>query len=271
MLALPLSSGSIENSENPNIMLGRSPERDREIDNICQIIRNCAEAGIPSAKYALTILGVIRTGSARGRGGATESVFDYADTKQEPPFTAAGSVSADESWERITYFLKRVVPVAEEYKVKLACHPQDPAMPHGTAYRGVHRVLGSVDGLKRFVDIVPSKYHGLLFCQGTICESMRKPAEEILDAIRYFGSTGKIFAVDFRNIKGVFLKFQETFPDEGDVNMLRALRVYREVGYDGMVFPDHAPRIDGDEGGRQAFAFSWGYIKALIDLVNNGG
>ena len=42
-------------------MLGKSPERDREIDDICQMIRNAAKAGIPALKYNLTILGVVRT------------------------------------------------------------------------------------------------------------------------------------------------------------------------------------------------------------------
>jgi mannonate dehydratase len=172
-------------------------------------------------------------------------------------------------WERITYFLRRVVPVAEECKVRLCCHPHDPAMPRDKGYRGVHRVLGSVEGLKRFIEIVPSKYHGLNFCQGTVCEMLKDPGREIYDVIRYFGSRGKIFNVHFRNIKGGFLNFQETFPDDGDVDMIRAIRAYKEVGYDGMIMPDHVPRIDGDDGGAQAFAFAFGYIQALIQLVNS--
>ena len=269
MLALPMSSVSIASAENPNILLGKDPERDREIDNICQIIRNCAGAGIPSAKYALTLLGVLRTESTRGRGGAMYSTFDYAKARQEPPLTDAGIVREDEFWERVTHFVKRVVPVAEEYKIKLGLHPQDPALPAGQPFRGVHRVLATVEGLKRFIEITPSPYHGLLFCQGTVSESMQNPAREISEAVRYFGSRGKLFGMEFRNIKGGFLNFQETFPDDGDVNMLEVLGVYRQVGYDGMVMPDHVPRIEGDQGSRQAFAFAWGYIKSLIDLVNN--
>ena len=87
-------------------------------------------------------------------------------------------------WERITYFLKRVVPVAEECKVRLCCHPHDPGMPRGKGFRGVERVLGSVEGLKRFVGITPSPYHGLNFCQGTVAEMLEKPGEQIYDVIR---------------------------------------------------------------------------------------
>jgi mannonate dehydratase len=264
MVPLPLSSAYITKSENPNIMLGKSPERDREIADICQMIRNCAAAGIPSAKYNMSILGVVRTGTSPGRGGARYSTFNYGQAKQDPPLTEAGPVSAAQAWERITYFLDRVVPVANEVKVRIACHPHDPGMPADQGYRGVHRVLGSVEGLQRFVSINESPYHGLNFCQGTVSEMLRDPRHQILDVIRYFGSRKKIFNVHFRNIRGGFLNFEETFPDDGDVDMVAALKVYKEVGYDGMLMPDHVPKIEGDPDGKQAFAFAYGFIRGLL-------
>ena len=265
---LPLSSSYISKSESPHIMLGQSPERDREIDNICRMIENASRAGIPMLKYNMTILGVVRSERTPGRGGASYSAFDYAKTPQEPPLTEAGPVSAEMMWDRISYFLNRVIPVAEQNKVKMACHPHDPGMPAAAGFRGVHRVLGSVDGLKRFIEINPSPYHGLNFCQGTVSEMLKDPNREIPDVIRYFGSRKKIFNVHFRNIHGGFLNFEETFPDCGDVDMLAALRVYQEVRYDGMLMPDHVPIIQGDNGGRQAFAFAYGYIRGLMQAIN---
>lgn len=264
---LPLSSTEIKKAEFPEILLAKDPARDRAIDALCQMIRAAGAAGIPLVKYNLTFLGVVRTGRTPGRGGASYSTFDFAQAKPEPPLTEAGEISAAVYWDRIEYFLKRVVPVAEEAKVRIALHPQDPGLPQDTSYRGVHAVLSSVDGLKRFVATVPSPYHGLNFCQGTIAEMVPKPGEQIYDVIRYFGSRGKIFNVHFRNIAGGFLRFQETFPDNGDVDMLRALRTYREVGYDGMIMPDHVPAITGDAGGHQAFAFCHGYIQALLQAL----
>jgi len=267
MVPLPMSSSEIAEAEMPAIFLGRSPERDRNIDDICQIIRNCARAGIPAVKYNFTIIGIPRSGTAAGRGGARYSEFVYARAQQDPPTTIAGRVDADTYWERITYFLDRVVPVAEEYKVRLACHPQDPGVPQGSGWRGVDAVLGSPDGLKRFVSIKESPYHGLNFCQGTVSEQLEKPAEEIFDVIRYFGSRKKIFNVHFRNVEGGFLNFRETFIDNGSVDMLKAMRVYKEVGYDGMMMPDHVPRVEGVDS-QQGFAFAFGYIKALIAAVS---
>jgi mannonate dehydratase len=273
MVPLPLSSHPIGRAENPHIMLGKDPERDREIDAICTMIRNAAEAGIPAVKYNLTILGVVRTGTKPIRGGAKGSAFDYDKAKADEggPPKESGAVSAEQMWERIAYFLKKVVPVAEKSKVRLCCHPHDPAMPADKGFRGVHRVLGSVEGLKKFVGIEESKYHGLNFCQGTVAEMLKEPGKEIYDVIRWFGSRGKVFNVHFRNIKGSFLNFVETFPDDGDVDMIRCMRVYKEVGYDGMIMPDHAPQIDGDTNKAQAFAFAFGYIQALIQMVNAEG
>lgn len=267
MVPLPLSSHYITRAENPAIMLGKRPERDREIDDICQMIRHTSRAGIPALKYNMSVLGVVRTDPTVGRGGARYSTFSYAKARQDPALTEAGPLPADVYWERISYFLDRVVPVAEEFKVRLACHPHDPGMPADKGYRGVHTVLGSVDGLKRFVAIRESPYHGLNFCQGTVSEMLQDPAREIFDVIRHFGGRKKIFNVHFRNIQGRFLDFRETFIDDGDVDMLQALRVYQEVGYDGMLMPDHVPRIEGDDNGRQAFAYTFGYIKALIRAV----
>ena len=141
MVPLPLSSSEISRSENPAILLAKDPDRNKQIDDICQMIRNVSRAGIPSAKYNLTLIGIPRTAPTKGRGGASYSTFVYADAKQDPPLTAAGRVDADAYWERISYFLERVVPVATEHKVRLACHPQDPGMPRGKGWRGVETVL----------------------------------------------------------------------------------------------------------------------------------
>ncbi len=266
MVPLPLSSSIIEKAEYPSILLGQSPDREKAVDQICQMIRNVAAAGIPAVKYNMSILGVVRTPATTGRGGAQYSTFKYADARQDT-LTAAGPVPADLYWERITWFLERVVPVAAEYKVRIACHPHDPGMPKGKGYKGVETVLGSVDGMKRFVTIKENPYHGLNFCQGTVTEMLADPNAEICDVIRWFGSRKKIFNVHFRNIQGRFLDFRETYPDNGDVDMLAALRAYKEVGYDGMLMPDHVPKVVGDVGGHQSFAFCFGYIRALMQIV----
>ncbi len=261
MVQLPLPSSGIDTHQSPGIMLGL-PERDREIDSICRIIEALGALGVRGAKYNLNILGIPRTESERGRGGALLSTFRHDETSNDDELTIAGRVDAETFWERITYFLERVVPVAEANAVRLACHPHDP--PTRPGWRGIDRVLSSVDGLKRFVGICESPFHGLNFCQGTIAEGLEDPAAEIGDIIRWFGTRKKIFNVHFRNIRGGRFSFNEVFVDEGDMDMPAALKLYREVGYDGMIMPDHVPQIDAASSFETAFAFSFGYIIGLF-------
>lgn len=255
------------------IMLG-DDRRDREIEAFQNTIKNCATAGVPAIKYYLSFLQVLRSGHAKGRGDLIYNTWNYSQAKPTEPLTIAGHVDADTYWERITYFLERVVPVANEYKVRLAQHPHDP--PQGAkGYQGIDQVLGTVAGLKRFLSIQESPYHGLNFCQGTVAEMLKNPREEIYDVIRYFGERKKIFAVHFRNIKGHRGDFiAEIPPDVGEVDMAKAMRVYRDVGYDGVICVDHIPTVSPDVANKeqvelQEWAFGFGYIRALIQAVND--
>jgi mannonate dehydratase len=262
-----LESSHIDQEKHPAIMLAQSPERDRDIEALQTLIRSCATAGIPCIKYNMSILGVLRTRRSLGRGDATYSTWRLREAHPDPPLTRAGRVDADAAWERITYFLERVMPVAEEYKIRMACHPHDPGVPPD-GYQGVVRVLGTVDGLKKFISIKESPYHGLNFCQGTVSEMLQKPGEEIYDVIRYFGSRQKIFNVHFRNIRGHRDDFMEVYPDEGDIDFVKAIQVYKDVGYSYMMMPDHVPEAPDDPRGLQSFAFCYGYIRALIQAVD---
>jgi mannonate dehydratase len=263
-----LESSYIDREKHPAVMLAQSPERDRDIEALQTFIRNCAQAGIPSIKYNMSILGVLRSGRTPGRGDAMYSTWKLAGAHPETPLTKAGQVDADAFWERITYFLDRVIPVANEYKIRMACHPQDPGVPP-RGYQGVNRVLGTIEGLKKFITIRESPYHGLNFCQGTISEDLQNPGEEIFDVIRYFGTRKKIFNVHFRNIRGHRDDFLEVFPDEGDVDFVKAIKAYREVGYPYMLMPDHVPLAEADPGSLQSFAFCYGYIRGLIQSINS--
>ncbi|WP_163880370.1 mannonate dehydratase [Rhizobium laguerreae] len=266
MIQLPLPSQPIEKASYPDILLA-GPERDRQIDAVCKLIENVAAAGIPAAKYNLNLIGIPRTPDEPGRGGSLNASFRWDKTDQQAEPGLAGMLSEDENWERIDYFLERVVPVAASNRVRLACHPHDPYTPPG--YRGVTRVLGTVEGLKKFVLMRENPCHGLNFCQGSIGEMLENPGEEIDDVIRWFGQRGKIFNVHFRNIRGGKLSFMETFPEEGDMDMVRSARIYKEVGFKYMLMPDHVPTVSGKDPTATAFAFCYGYIAALLQVLDS--
>lgn len=199
-------------------------------------------------------------------GGVRLSKYDHASAVNAPPFEL-GAFDDETMWANYAYFLQAVVPVAEEAGVKLALHPDDPPIP---SIRGTARIFRSTEALKRVIEIVPSPNNVLEFCQGTVSEWC-EAAEEVYDAIRYFASRGKIAYVHFRNVVGAVPDFEESFIDDGKVDMLRAMCTYKESGYDGLLMLDHTPRLVGDTAwAHRGRAYAVGYIKGLLKCVEAG-
>jgi mannonate dehydratase len=292
---LPLTSAGIDRVKYPNIMLGKSPERDREIEIVQQKISVAGRAGVPVLMYNTIILPILRTGRTIDptRGNASYSTWNmeeaYARGMDREIIPMAGEVDVDTVYERIVYFLDRVLPVAEEYNVKLGNHIADPPAPVG--YRGVTRWNSPdiVAGIQRFARLYDSPSHGFNFCVGSTAEGLRDPATEIFPILEWVGNRGQLFNVHLRNIKGGWGYFEEVYPDNGDMNFVRVMRTLRDVGYDGMVMPDHVPDHPASEGTDywetgdpitsaagdrarevsrdQAFSFAYGYIRALIQML----
>ena len=212
IVELPLESRPIAQNGAPYVFLRPSDERDCEIDQICELIRCMSLACILAGKYKITVLAILRTESTYGCGGAKLSTFRYSELDQTLPGVA--DALAEVIWERIDHFLEKIVPVVKEYQIRLAYHSQDPGI-NDLIYRGVARVLGTVDGLKRIVGMHASPYHGLNFCQGTVSEMLDNPGEEIYDISHYFGEHDKIFNVHYRNIKAGLLDFAEVVHRQG--------------------------------------------------------
>ncbi len=243
--------------------------RDGAIERCRRQIIAAGKAGIPCLQYNLHVrTWRARTGKETGRGGGQYGAWDLSKVERQKGKRDIGPIDAEELWDRIEYFLKKVVPVATESKVRLSCHPNDPPMPDRNEFR-ITQVLDSVDGLKKFVKIQDSPYHGVLFCQGCVWEMLPAKAKPdgLYEAIRWFGKRKKIFGVHFRNLRGGPEKFAETYHDEGEIDMPRAALEYKRVGYDGMVMPDHTPSHEDDPGGMQHFAWAYGYIKGVIQSV----
>ncbi|MFH1566488.1 MAG: mannonate dehydratase [Gemmatimonadota bacterium] len=278
-----LSLGVIENvpvTFYDRAMLGL-PGRDVQIDNVCRTLTSMGRAGIPVLGYHWMALGGISTDQIRGRGGALERHFDLEAARRAPaaaldwrgPVRPGRSVhlpdvevGAEQMWDNLVYFLRRVVPAAEAAGVKLAAHPDDAPIPE---FLGVARILGSPAGLQRLIDSVPSPANGIDFCQGTISEM---PGVDVLEAIRAFGRQGKIHFAHFRDTRGTVPKFTEVFMDEGDTDMLAAVEAYRQVGYDGLIRADHTPWIVGDSPrAHRGFAFQIGYMRGLEHTVAQRG
>ena len=256
-----------------SITLAQDPQRDKDIEAVCKTIENAAAAGLRGLNYNFCILVNQRTENTYGRGGSSYSTFDFSKYDNET-FSEAGEVSREEAFDRIAYFLERIIPVAEANEIQMACHPNDPPAP---ILRGVERWNYPVfEGMKRYAEIAESPYHGFNFCCGTVSEGLDDPGTEFYEILRYFGERKKLFNIHFRNIRGGLHNFQEVWPDEGHLDMHKVAQTLRAVEYPYMLMPDHAPGHPDDPAPpgvsgrvRQAWAFQFGYIIALIQAVNS--
>jgi mannonate dehydratase len=252
------------------ITLRKGPERNRTLDTIIANIQKASEVGVKIITYHWTVIPIRRNTRTPGRGGSTYTGFKLEDKWQDLPMGRSGRVSSEDYWERISYFLEKVIPVATQAGVRMACHPYDPpGLPLG--YEGADNwdTPSIFAALKRYESIVDSPYNGFQLCLGTTAEGLKDPKKEILPIVQYLGKRGKIYQVHMRNIRGGLYNFAEVYPDEGEMNFFQVMRILRDTQFAGSICPDHMPHHPDDPKGLESYAFGYGYIRALIQAVNS--
>lgn len=251
LTSLPLSA---------NILMGL-PRRDADIEQVQAHIRLAGRLGLKVLIYNFTALRASEGYGAlpnAGRGGAHLRDYDEARIRNLPPLDSVGEHTMDDMWARLTYFLQAVVPVAEQAGVRLACHPNDPPV---ASYRGVAQPLHNLAGWKRLIEVVNSPANTLFFDTGVTTEI----GEDALEVVHYFGSRERIGNVHFRNVRvdKPGARYVETFHDDGDCDMDAAMRALHDVGYNGMIDPDHTPYLlDDTPDTRLGWAFAIGQMVA---------
>ena len=237
--------------------------RDAEIDVVCELLVNMGRLGIPVWCYEwMTDFSWLRTNMATpSRGGSVVTSFDIDEVPAD--ITANPPISEEKLWETLEYFLRRVLPVAEQAGVKLSMHPDDPPI---TPIRGVSRIMRSLPNYQRLVDMLPSPANTITLCQG----NFTLMTDDLPAAIRSFGD--KISFVHFRDVEGVPTRFRETWHDAGKTDMLACMKAYRDIGFSGVLRPDHVPTVAGDsneQAGYSAFGrlYAIGYIRGLHEAV----
>ncbi|MCB1547789.1 MAG: mannonate dehydratase [Hyphomicrobiaceae bacterium] len=243
------------------------PGRDEEIGTVCTLLENMGKLGIPVWCYEwMTDFNWVRTNLATpSRGGSVVTSFDLNDVPAD--LTSNPPISEDELWTNLDYFLKKTLPVAEKAGVKMSMHPDDPPL---SPIRGVSRIMRSIDNYQRLVEMVPSKMNTITLCQG----NFTLMTDDLPAAIRKFGKDNISF-VHFRDVRGEPKKFQETWHDAGKTDMLACMRAYKDIGFDGVLRPDHVPTVEGDtneHAGYSAFGrlYAIGYIRGLQQAVYAG-
>ncbi len=243
------------------------PGRDAKIEQYKAYLHTMHEAGLKYTTYAHMGNGIWSSAPQQCRG-AKARAFDLAGPSQgwwagksfQGKLTHGRKYSQEEIWDNYTYFIKQVVPVAEELGIRIGIHPDDPPVPE---LGGVPRcIFSSFKGYRRALQIADSDQIGLCLCVGCWLEGGKLMGKDVLETIRYFGQRGKIFKVHFRNVDAPLPHFAETFLDNGYMDMGQVMEALREVDFDGAVIADHVPGMVG--GSRVQLAYSIGYMRALL-------
>jgi mannonate dehydratase len=249
------------------LQLGQ-PGRDEDIEEFNRFLVDCGRLGIPVTNIDWHPANTYTTREVtRMPRNYRAREFSEKDFREREKQAFPREYSEEDIWATYTYFIKAVLPVAEKANVRLALHPDDPPL---AKMNGVAKLFVHYNGYRRAEEIAGgSKHWGLTFCVGTWSEGGDRMGKDVFGMIRDFGGRGRIFDVHFRNVTGPLPSFQETFPDDGYLDMYQVMRALRVVRFNGTVVPDHVPQLAGDTGIRRAgTAYCIAYMRALLRRAN---
>jgi len=240
------------------------PGADEELAWCVKLIGNMGKLEIPVwCSVWMAVMNWTRTSTTvQSRAGSLVTAFNLHDYEQRPLNPV---VSEDTLWQNLERFLKATVPAAEQAGVVMAMHPDDPPL---SPLHGVGRIMSSVANYQHMLDLVPSPANGICLCQG----NFTLMTGDLPAVIRHFGQQGKIHFVHFRDVKGHVRDFQEAWHDDGKTDMLACMEAYRDIGFEGVLRPDHVPTVTGDSNEHAGYSnfgrlFAIGYIRGLREAV----
>ncbi|MEQ9405927.1 MAG: mannonate dehydratase [Cyclobacteriaceae bacterium] len=253
------------------------PKKASQLEDLKTILKNMGKAGIPVMGYYFSLAGVWGWSSeSTGRGNPKSIVFDQSRVDTDHPIPngmvwnmryedvndkVVPPVSREEMWERLKYFLDELLPIAEENGVKLVAHPDDPPLPE---MRGTGRLFYSQSEYEKLLDVNPSPANGFELCMGTIQEMIGSDVYSMLE-----NHVDRIGYIHFRNVIGKVPHYREAFVDEGDIDMVRALKILKAKNYSGVLIPDHTPEMTTKAGWHTGMAYALGFMKGAMQAINH--
>lgn len=254
------------------------PKKQQQLEDLKTILKNMGKAGIPMMGYYFSLAGVWGwTSGPHGRGNANSVVFDQDKVDVNQPIPKGmvwnmryedeqdgvlSPVSRSEMWQRLDYFLQTLLPIAEENGIKLVAHPDDPPLPE---MRGTARLFYNTQEYEKLLKLSNNPSNGFEFCMGTIQEMQGSDVYAMLDR---YTRENRIGYIHFRNVVGKVPHYREAFVDEGDIDMIRALRILKKNRYNGILIPDHTPEMTTKAGWHTGMAYALGYMKGAMQAVN---
>lgn len=259
-------------------------ERDRYIENYCTTLRNLSKFGIDCVCYNfMPVFDWTRSDLAHELSdGSNALIYDKEQVAHMDPVTGDlslpgwdssytkdslvqlleryASITEEDMWNNLKYFLDRVIKVAEEVQINMAIHPDDPPW----SIFGLPRIITNKQNLERFLKLYDSKYNGLTLCSGSLGVTK---ANDVVDMIYSFADR-----IHFAHVRNIKITEDGSFEESahlsacGSLDMVKIMKAYHDTGFTGYVRPDHGRMIWG-ETGRPGYGL---YDRALGAAYING-
>ncbi|MCP5536102.1 MAG: mannonate dehydratase [Akkermansiaceae bacterium] len=251
------------------------PKKEQQMEQLKEQIRIVGEAGVSVFGYNFSIAGVAARDKVKTRGGAPAVGMVKGNTLKDKPIPngmvwnmvydpdapegVLESISHGELWSRLEYFLRNILPVAEEAGVIMAAHPDDPPLE---SVRCQPRLVYQHALYQKLLDLVKSPSNQLEFCVGTLAEM---EDGDLYACVERYANQNVLPYVHLRNVRGTVPEYVETFIDDGKIDVGLVLRILKENDFQGVVIPDHAPQMECSAPWHAGMAFALGYIKAKME------
>ncbi len=268
------------------------PTRDKYIEAYMENIRRLGKAGVKCICYNfMPVFDWTRTQlDKRAQDGSTSLVYYAKQLEHMQPlsgdmalpgwdssyqkedlkrlFEQYKAVDSEKLFDNLGYFLRAVIPVAEQCGVNMAIHPDDPPWD----IFGLPRIITDEAHIDRFLKLVDSPANGLTLCTGSLGADGRNDVVKLVDK---YSRMGRIHFMHIRNVKLVEGGFEETAHEQrcGSLNMAGIVEALVKNGFDGYVRPDHGRMIWGETGkpgyGLYDRALGACYINGLFDAAQH--
>ncbi|MCR5596160.1 MAG: mannonate dehydratase [Lachnospiraceae bacterium] len=267
-------------------------DRDMYIDNYIETLRNLGQEDIHMVCYNfMPVFDWTRTELARLRpDGSTVMAYTQEAVDALDPEKMFESIAGDMNgtvmpgWEpermakvkelfemykdvddeklfaNLKYFLERIMPVCNEYDIKMAIHPDDPAW----SVFGLPRIIINKENIHRMMKMVDDPHNGVTFCSGSYGTNLENNLPEMIRSLK-----GRIHFAHVRNLKfNSPTDFEESahLSSDGTFDMYEIMKALYDIGFDGPIRPDHG-RMIWDEKAMPGYGL---YDRALGATYLNG-
>ena len=246
-----------------------SKDRDKDIDTYIECLRNLGEEDIHLVCYNfMPVFDWTRTELARVReDGSTVLAYTQEAVDKLQPEKMFESIASDMNgtvmpgWEpermakvkelfelykdidnerlfdNLVYFLKRIMPVCNEYDIKMAIHPDDPAW----SVFGLPRIIINKENINRLMKAVDDVHNGVTFCSGSYGTNLNNDLPDMIRSLK-----GRIHFAHVRNLKFHSAdNFEEAahLSEDGNFDMYEIVKALYDIGFEGPIRPDHGRMI----------------------------